>query len=302
MYNSVKMKNLFDHFIQIWILDFFCREIYNAAVPGRPAPPGTQTTRKKETPMQVTLNMYLIVLPMVFLASTVDAIAGGGGLISLPAYTLAGLNYDFASGNNKFSSTFGTLMATIRYFKSGKLLVVPAAIAAVAAMPGSWLGTRAAMALGNRVMQIFMLFAIPVVGALVLFRGKGREESKPITQRQYPICVLIGFVIGFYDGFFGPGTGTFLIVLFTHLLGMDMVTASATAKPVNLLSNIASLATRIAAGNVLFALAFPAMACSILGGSLGAKLALTKGARLIRAVMLGVLVLLTVRLAMEWLA
>ena len=209
--------------------------------------------------MQVTLQMYLIVLPMVFLASTVDAIAGGGGLISLPAYSLAGLNYDFASGNNKFSSTFGTLMATIRYYKSGKLMVVPALIAAVAALPGSWLGTRAAMALGNRVMQIFMLFAIPVVGALVLFNRKTREVSRPVTRRKYPICFLIGLVIGFYDGFFGPGTGTFLIVLFTHLLGMDMVTASATAKPVNLFSNIASLATRIAAGNVLFALAFPAI-------------------------------------------
>ena len=252
--------------------------------------------------MQVTLQMYLIVLPMVFLASTVDAIAGGGGLISLPAYSLAGLNYDFASGNNKFSSTFGTLMATIRYYKSGKLMVVPALIAAVAALPGSWLGTRAAMALGNRVMQIFMLFAIPVVGALVLFNRKEREVSRPVTRRKYPICFLIGLVIGFYDGFFGPGTGTFLIVLFTHLLGMDMVTASATAKPVNLFSNIASLATRIAAGNVLFALAFPAMACSVMGGWLGAKLALTKGAKLIRFVMLGVLVLLTVRLAMEWLA
>ncbi len=252
--------------------------------------------------MQVTPYMYLIVLPMVFLASTVDAIAGGGGLISLPAYSLAGLNYDFASGNNKFSSTFGTLMATIRYYRSGKLLVIPALIAAVAALPGSWLGTRAAMALGNRVMQIFMLFAIPIVGGLVLFNRKTREESRPVTKRQYLICVLIGLAIGFYDGFFGPGTGTFLIVLFTHLLGMDMVTASATAKPVNLFSNIASLATRIAAGNVLFALAFPAMACSVMGGWLGAKLALTKGAKLIRFVMMGVLALLTARLAMEWLS
>ncbi len=252
--------------------------------------------------MQITLSMYLIVLPLVFLAAAVDAIAGGGGLISLPAYTLAGLNYDFASGNNKFSSMFGCLMATIRYMKSGKLLAVPGFIAAAAALPGSWLGTRAAMALGSRAMQIFMVFAIPAVGVLVLLNRKEREESRPVTRRQYPLCALIGLTIGFYDGFFGPGAGTFLILLFTHVLGMDMVTASATAKPVNLSSNIASLATRIAAGNVIYALAFPAMACSVLGGWLGAKLALTKGARLIRAVMLVVLALLTVRLAMEWLA
>ena len=252
--------------------------------------------------MQLTPRVYLIVLPLVFLAAVVDAIAGGGGLISLPAYTVAGLNYDFASGNNKFTSTFGTLMATIRYYRSGKLLKVPASIAAVMALPGSWLGTRAAMALGNRVMHVFMVFAIPVVGILVLVKGRSPEQSRPITRRQYPICAAIGLVIGFYDGFFGPGTGTFLILLFTMWLGMDMVTASATAKPVNLLSNIASLATRIAAGNVLYALAIPAVCLSIAGGWLGARLALTRGARFIRAVMLGVLALLTVRLIVEFCA
>ena len=131
--------------------------------------------------MQITLSMYLIVLPLVFLAAAVDAIAGGGGLISLPAYTLAGLNYDFASGNNKFSSMFGCLMATIRYMKSGKLLAVPGFIAAAAALPGSWLGTRAAMALGSRAMQIFMVFAIPAVGVLVLLTALGFSFAVPVA-------------------------------------------------------------------------------------------------------------------------
>jgi len=251
--------------------------------------------------MRVTAGMYLIVLPMVFLAAAIDAIAGGGGLITLPAYTLAGLNYDFASGNNKFSSTFGTLTATIRFYRSGKLLVVPALIAAALALPGSWLGTRAAMALGNRFMHGFMVFAIPAVGALVILKGNGSGGARPVTRRDYPVCALIGLAVGFYDGFFGPGTGTLLILLFTTFLGMDMVSASATAKPVNLFSNIASLVTRIAAGNVIFALAIPAMCCSIAGGWLGAKLALTRGARFIRWVMLGVLALLTVKLAVDWL-
>ena len=249
--------------------------------------------------MQVTPQMFLIVLPMVFLAATVDAIAGGGGLISLPAYTLAGLNYDFASGNNKFASTFGTLTATVRYWRSGKLRLKPALIAAALALPGSWLGTRVAMALGNRVMHIFMVCAIPVVGVLVLLRGKGPERSRPFARRDIYICAAIGLGIGFYDGFFGPATGTFLIRLFTTFLGMDMVSASATAKPVNLFSNIASLVTRIAAGNVLFALAIPAMCCSIAGGWLGAKLALRKGSGFIRWVMLGVLAVMTVKLAMD---
>ena len=246
--------------------------------------------------------MYLIVLPLVFLASLVDAIAGGGGLISLPSYTLAGLDYDYASGNNKFSSAFGALMATIRYWKSGKLHVRSAITAAVPALLGAWLGTHIAMVLGNQVMRVFMVFAIPAVGVLVLMNKKTAEESRPFRPWHYPACALIGFVIGFYDGFFGPGTGTLLILLFTHVLGMDMVTASGTAKPVNLFSNIASVIARVAAGNVLFALALPATCFSIMGGWLGAKLALRKGARLIRYVMLGVLALLTVRLAMDWLS
>ena len=148
--------------------------------------------------------MYLIVLPLVFLASLVDAIAGGGGLISLPSYTLAGLDYDYASGNNKFSSAFGALMATIRYWKSGKLHVRSAITAAVPALLGAWLGTHIAMVLGNQVMRVFMVFAIPAVGVLVLMNKKTVEESRPFRTWHYPACALIGFVIGFYDGFFGP--------------------------------------------------------------------------------------------------
>ena len=249
--------------------------------------------------MQITASMYAIVLPMVFLAAVVDSISGGGGLISLPAYTMAGLNFDFASGNNKFSSTFGTLVATIRYYRSGKLLVKPALFAILGALPGSVLGTRTAMRLGSGFMNIFMVCAIPVVGAMVLLRRDTRTEPLPLTRRDGLLCIAIGLAVGFYDGFFGPGTGTFLILLFTWVTGMDMVSASATAKPVNLASNIAALITRILAGSVLYPLAIPAMCCSMAGGWLGSKLAITRGARLVRWVMLGVLALLTVKLAAE---
>ena len=252
--------------------------------------------------MEITASMYLIVLPMVFLASLIDSISGGGGLISLPAYTMAGLNYDFASGNNKFSSTFGTLMATIRYARAKKVLWLPALWAAAGALPGAYIGTIAAMHLGSEIMTAFMVFAIPVIGVFVVLRRNDSVEPRPITRRTYLICLIIGLIIGIYDGFFGPATGTFLILLFTYLTGMDMVTASATAKPVNLASNISALITRIATGYVLYPLAIPAMICSIVGGLIGSKLALMKGAKFVRFVMLGVLALLTVKLAIDWLA
>ena len=250
--------------------------------------------------MQVTLKMYLIVLPLIFFAAVVDAIGGGGGLISLPAYTLAGLDYGLASGTNKFSAMFGTLSAVIRFWRSGKILWKPAVCAAVCALPGAYLGTRVSLILGSDFMRIFMLCAIPVVAAVMLIR-KDKEDSpsRPITRKTLILCGLIGLAVGFYDGFFGPGTGTFLILLFKALTGMDMVTASATSKPVNLASNISSLITRIAAGQVLFALALPAMCASILGGLVGSKMVLRKGAILIRGVMLSVLALLLVKLIVE---
>lgn len=252
--------------------------------------------------MEVTWSMYLIVLPMVFLASLIDSISGGGGLISLPAYTMAGLNYDFASGNNKFSSTFGTLMATIRYARAKKVLWLPALCAIIGALPGAYLGTVTAMHLGSEIMNAFMVFAIPVLGVFVVLRRSDAVEPRPFNRRAHILCALIGLAIGFYDGFFGPATGTFLILLFTYVTGMDLVTASATAKPVNLASNISALVTRILAGSVIYPLAIPAVICSVAGGFIGSKLALMKGARFVRFVMLGVLALLTVKLAIDWLA
>lgn len=249
--------------------------------------------------MELSITTYLIVLPMVFLAAVVDSISGGGGLISLPAYTLAGLDYGLASGCNKFSACFGTLSSVIRYFKGGKILWKPALIAALGALPGAWLGTWFSMLLSNRFMHIFMICATPVVGALVVLKKDTAAKPKPMTRKTLLLCLLSGLLVGMYDGFFGPGTGTFLILLFTALTGMDMVTASATSKPVNLASNISSLITRIAAGQVIFALAIPAMCMSIAGGWLGSKLVLMRGAKFIRYVMLGVLALLVVTLIME---
>ena len=252
--------------------------------------------------MQITAQTYLIILPMVFLAAVIDSISGGGGLISMPAYTMAGLNYDFAAGNNKFSSTFATAVATWRYYKGGRIKKKPALFAIIGSLPGSWLGTRTAMYLGNDIMNRFMLIAIPVIGVFVFLNKNTRDESREMTGRDYFLCVLIGLGTGFYDGLFGPGTGTFLILLFTYLTGMDLVTASATAKPVNLASNIASLITRLAAGNVILAIGIPAVVFSMTGGWLGSRLALAKGARVVRYMMLVVLALLTIKLAAQLLA
>ena len=152
------------------------------------------------------------------------------------------------------------------------------------------------MMLGSEIMTIVMICCMTVVALTVVFRGKKDVQPKPMNKVRLMLCALSGFAIGLYDGFFGPGTGTFLIILFTWLGGMDMVTASGTSKPVNLASNLASLITRSAAGQVLFGLALPAMCLSVAGGYIGAFLAVRKGARFVRYVMLGVLALLMIKL------
>lgn len=249
--------------------------------------------------MEVTWQMLLLVCPLVFLASFVDAIAGGGGLISLPAYLVAGLPPVTAAANNKFSSTFGTLLATYRFCRGGKVLWKPALCAVAGALPGALIGAELLKHTPERVVYIFMLVAVPVVAVVMLLRRDREPEPKPVTAAVLAKCVGVGLICGVYDGFFGPGTGTFLILLLTWLIGMDMVSASGTAKPVNLASNVAALVSFISSGYVVYKLAVPAMLCSVVGGYLGSSMALKKGAKLIRGMMLVVMALLILKLIGE---
>lgn len=251
--------------------------------------------------MEVTIQMLLIVCPLVFLAATVDAIGGGGGLISLPAYLLAGLPPALAGGSNKLSASVGTLIATFKYFKDGKMLIKPGLCAVLGALPGAWIGAQLLQMVDEQVIRIFLLVAIPLVAVLMLVKRNAPIEVKPITTGRLIGCFGLGLGCGLYDGFFGPGTGTLLIMGLTYLIGMDMITASGTAKLINLASNISALGALVTGGNVLFPLAIPAMAFSIAGGYLGSWLAIRRGATFIRKIMLVVLALLIIKLALEWL-
>ena len=251
--------------------------------------------------MDVTAAMYFTVCPLVFLASLVDSIGGGGGLISLPAYYLAGLPPTLAAGTNKLSACFGTLVASIRFGRGHRLLLRPALLAILGALPGAFIGAEILKRMDENTVRMIMLAGIPIMALVVAFKRTPQAAPKEMTRLRYGLCFLTGLGCGFYDGFFGPGAGTLMIMMFTWAAGMDMVTASGTAKPVNLASNTAALFSFLLAGKVLFRLAVPAIFCSIAGGWLGSKLALRVGARLVRWVMLGVLVLLVSKLAYEWL-
>lgn len=252
--------------------------------------------------MDATLGMILMVSPLAFLAGFVDSIAGGGGLISLPAYTAAGLPMHLVLGTNKFSSSCGTFFSVLRFIKSGHVNYKSALSSVAGALLGSFLGAKAALALDDKYLKYVLVIMLPLIAIFILTRrGFGEKDTtKEVTSRKMVIySILSGLLIGAYDGFFGPGTGTFLILIYTGLIGFNMTVASGNAKIVNLASNIAALATFLASGNVLFAVGAPAAACGILGNWIGSGLAIKNGAKVIKPVLLFVLILLLVKIGYD---
>ena len=249
--------------------------------------------------MELTWKVYLIVCPFVFLAGLVDSVAGGGGLISLPAYYLAGLPPLLAAGTNKLSAGIGTLASASRYLLGKKADWKAGLVSALGALIGSYLGTRLFNTIPERTIRWMVIGVIPVVAAITLLRGSKPPKCRVPAGAFMPAAAAIGLAIGFYDGLVGPGTGTFLILLFTGLLGMESVTASGTAKLVNLTSNIASLAVQLSAGNVLIPLGLAAAVFGVAGNWLGASLSIRKGGGFIRGMMLVVLILLLARMIVD---
>ena len=248
--------------------------------------------------MSLTPVSFLIVCPMLFLAGFVDAIGGGGGLISLPAYLFAGLPVHQAIATNKLSSSCGTALSTARFLKNGLVnlkLVLPAVAAAFA---GSFLGARLSLAVSEDVMKYILLVVLPVTAFVVLNRnlfGDGGGEAKA-DRRTVTVCILSALVIGVYDGFYGPGTGTFLIIAFTVFAKMAVPAANAQAKVINLTTNITSLAVFLLSGQVVLLLGLAGAACNMAGNWFGSGLAITKGAKIVRPVILIVLALLLVKI------
>ncbi|HPD87850.1 MAG TPA: sulfite exporter TauE/SafE family protein [Oscillospiraceae bacterium] len=243
------------------------------------------------------LHICLILCPLVFLAGFLDSVAGGGGLISLPAYLLCGFPAHLAAGTNKVVNGIGTLTAAGKFIHHGKVKLKYALIAGAGAMIGSTAGTRMALLLDDHALKIVMLCALPLVAA-VLFLKKdfGSETAVPKREenpkRDILVSAAIGLGIGCYDGMVGPGTGTFMIMAFTALMGMDLLTASGCAKVGNLASNIASAVVWLMNGQVMLELVIPAAACSIAGNYLGARYAIRGGSKRVRYMIFVVLALL----------
>ena len=236
----------------------------------------------------------------VFCASFMDAIGGGGGIISVPTYLLAGLPVHFALGTNKLSSCIGTVASTVRYIRNGCvdwLLGIPSV---ALALFGAHIGTKLQLAADEKYLKLLLLIVLPVIAVILLKKKALPEQREPMNEwRRRGIVWGSALVIGAYDGFYGPGTGTFLLLLFCYVAKMDVRTASGNVKLVNLSSNIGALATSLVAGKVLVPVGLLAAVFSIAGQYIGAGLALKNGSKIVRPVILVVLVLLATKVVLE---
>ena len=246
---------------------------------------------------------YLIVCPLVFLGGFIDAIAGGGGLISIPAYLIAGLPPHAAIGTNKFSACFGTMVATWHYARCGFIHWKRVLPAVVAALLGSWLGARLALLVEANAFKIILLIILPLTACYTLRKKSLQSEKPPLSERKTMLIIMsLALVIGVYDGFYGPGTGTFLMLLLTALAHVSLNEAVGTTKVINLSTNIAALAVFLVHGVVWFPLALVAVVFGIAGNYIGANYFTIKGTGFVKPVIIVVLTIFFVKICWELLA
>jgi len=250
--------------------------------------------------VDLSISVFLIVIPLVFFAGLVDSIAGGGGLISLPAYLLAGVPPHFALGTNKLSSIMGTALASIRYYKNKYVDLFLCLPSIAAALVGSAIGSSFALLVNELVIRLVLLAVIPIT-AFYLFRKKDFDNTSLDLSRAKTVIysVIISFFIGGYDGFSGPGTGTFLILLYNGAAKINARIANGNAKLVNFSSNLSALILFLINGRVLVPLGLCAALFNMLGAYIGSGLVIQKGTKIIRYTLFIVLGLIFVKMLLN---
>lgn len=234
-----------------------------------------------------------------FAAGCVDAIAGGGGLITFPALVAAGLPPHLALGTNKGQAVFGAVSSAAHFWRGGGLDRGRAPLGFAMGLAGSLLGALAVLSVRPEPLRPLIMVLLAAAAAAVLLRGHVKTRPRPpLHPRAALAAVALG--LGAYDGFFGPGTGSMLIVAFMLVFGDGLTRASGNAKVVNLASNLAAVGVFAARGSVLLRVALPMAAANALGAAVGARLALRRGDRLVRWGVLAVVAAAIAKLGIDF--
>ncbi len=248
--------------------------------------------------MEITLWQYATIFVLIGFSGFIDSIAGGGGLISVPAYIAIGLPTEFVLGTNKCVSSTGATLAVFRYIINGRILWRVMIAAIITAFIGSAVGASLSRFLSREIMFVLLLIAIPCIFCLQYFE----EKRTPPAEKggRLPVgagfrAAVIGFFLGAYDGIFGPGTGTFILIAFLVFLNFSPQQASANARLINYASNIAAFLFFVLNGRIFWPIAFVAIAGSLCGNWIGSGMVLSRADTIVVPVFRAVLTLLMVK-------
>ena len=246
--------------------------------------------------ISITADVFAILFLGGLFAGFVDSIAGGGGLISLPVLLSVGLPPQLALGTNKLQGSFGTLSSSYNYIRKGKASLKDSWVGIVATFVGAILGAWLIQRLDPSFLQKLIPILLVAVFVYTLFSSKLGFEARKALVSKGLFFTVTGLALGFYDGFFGPGTGSFWTAALLLLMGYDMTRSAGVTRIMNFTSNIVALSVFIIGQNVMYSAGLCMAAGQILGARLGSNLAIENGARFIRPLFLAVVFLTIVRL------
>lgn len=236
--------------------------------------------------MQVEIWQIILLCIAAFFAGFIDAIVGGGGLVQLPAALVILNSFPVVTvvGSLKIPAFCGTFSATTQYIKKVKINWSLMTVACTIAFFAAYAGSETLTHVSNSFMKpVLLVILTAVLVYTFLKKNFGQHEAKQhSSQKELVYVVVISLVIGFYDGFIGPGAGSFLILVFIALLGFDFLHASAHAKMVNLATNLGSITLFLIKGKIIWLIALPMAVSNALGSIIGANLAIAKGNKFIR--------------------
>lgn len=230
------------------------------------------------------INNLVFLCTACFFAAFVDSISGGGGIISLSAYLLAGLPPHLALGTNKFTSCFSTFSSSIKFAQSGKVDFNILKYLIPFSFIGAILGVTAVLNIRSDYLNIIVPVLLLFVGLYSLFSKNAGMEDKfeGISRKNISFGILLALFLGFYDGFLGAGVGAFLIFGLVNIYKFNFVRAGGNCKVMNFIGNVASVLMFAAQGQINYKIGIPVAVCMVIGARAGAKVALIKGSKLIK--------------------
>ncbi len=225
-------------------------------------------------------------------------------MISIPAFMIAGLPPHYTLGTNKFSATANSLTSSIRYIQHKKVTPHLLLVLIPFTFIGAWGGVRLVISIPGLYLNILITFLILIIGIYTLFKKKLGMEARVIelTPKRWISGIVLALGLGFYDGFFGPGTGSFLMFMFIKCFGLDFLMAGGNSRVLNFVSNAISLVLFALHGKILYAVGFPVAIAMFFGALAGSRMAFRNGAKLIRPVFLVITFLAAIKLIMDTLA